>query len=95
MKPIARIHSGSEYMDLYADGKIGRTCCEPSGQWICTGAVQYNNFGRVIRRYTLDQVINGNLAWRHKNGKQRIHLCDLDHGTHRTWMNPTHEVYKL
>jgi hypothetical protein len=66
----------------------------PSGQWVITGAVTLNNFGYVTRRYTLAEILASPdaIPWKHKNGKQRTHLTDIDHGTHRTRMSPRHDV---
>jgi len=41
----------------------------------------------------LTDVLAKKLQWKHANGKQRIHITDLDHGTQRVWMSPKHEVY--
>ena len=68
---------------------------EASGQWQIIGAVTLNNFGQVVRRYSQVEVLTNptSIPWRHKNGKQKTHVVDLDHGTRRTWMSPTHEIY--
>ncbi len=95
MKPVARIEQAGRYFDLYADGRITQAGCRPSGDWYCTGAVRINNFGRMVENFTLAEVLSGKLAWRHKNGSQRIHLCDLDHGHNRMWGHPRHEVFGL
>jgi hypothetical protein len=73
--------------------KIGM---KPSGQWLITGAVRYNNYGHIVERFTLTDLFNSSVtSWQYKNGKQRVFLCDLDHGSPRTWMNPTHSVSVL
>ena len=66
----------------------------PSGQWTVTSAVTLNNFGHVTRRYTLEDILRdpGAIPWKHKNGKQKTHVTDLDHGTPRTWMSLGHSV---
>ena len=88
------IRRGSEYFKLHDDGSISRPAIgvKASGQWTVTGAVRFNNFGSVSERYTLRDVLDGKLAWTHKNGKQRVHITDLDHGTRRIWMSPRHEA---
>jgi hypothetical protein len=67
---------------------------QPSGQWTVTGAVTLNNFGHVTRRYTLAGILAdpGAIPWKHKNGKQKTHITDLDHGTRRMWGSPGHSV---
>lgn len=91
------IRHGSEYMTLHDDGNVSRPeiGMSPSGQWSITGAVTLNNFGSVVRRYSLEQILTtpDSIPWQYKNGKQRTHVCDLDHGTRRIWMNPTHEIF--
>ena len=67
---------------------------EPSGKWICTGAVRLNNLHQIVERFSLADVLAGNVkSWKHKNGAQRVHLTDLDHGTRRMWGSPGHIVY--
>ena len=84
---------------IHDDGQVQRHDVpppynQPSGQWKITGAETRNNFGYVTRRYTLAEILADPRAipWKHKNGKQRTYLTDLDHGTHRTWGNPDHYV---
>jgi hypothetical protein len=89
------IQYGSEYMTLHPDGCITRPeigMNTPSGQWRVTGAVRFNNFGRPVERFTLADILAGKIAWKHKNGSQRVHVTDLDHGTNRTWMSPSHSI---
>lgn len=53
--------------------------------WRIVGAVRFNNFGRIVERksfFELDEIRD----WRYKNGKQKWHLVDEDHGTQRIWM---------
>jgi len=87
------IEQNGRYLDLHPDGQIGYPGCLPSGDWKCTGAVGLNNFGRIVKRYTLKDIQNGRVPWKWKNGKQRCHLTDLDHGTPRMWGSPDHKVY--
>ena len=96
-KHVALIRTGNEYMRLYADGSIGRASGHhsPGGDWRITGAVRFNNFGYEVQAYSLAVLLTNPLQWRYKNGAQRIHLTDFDHGTYRTWMNPGHEVIIL
>lgn len=97
LKPLKTrvIRSGAEYMTLHADGTISRANWPVSGKWRVTGAVERNNFGAAVRRYTLDDILRDPraIAWRCKNGAQRTFLCDLDHGTPREWRSPAHDVY--
>lgn len=66
-----------------------------SDSWKLLGAVELNNFGYEVRRYSLKQVLENpsDIPWQWKNGKQRTHVIDLDHGTRRVWMNPAHIIY--
>lgn len=89
------IVSGHERMTLHHDGTITReNGFRGSQAWRITGAITYNNFGRVTRRYTLNEILADPkvIPWRFKNGKQRTFLQDIDHGTPREWRNPTHFV---
>ena len=88
------IRHGDEFMTLHSDGCISRQSFGPSGKWRVTGAVQRNNFGHAVRRYTLAQILENpaSIPWRAKNGKQRTFIIDLDHGTSREWRSPTHSV---
>ena len=63
----------------------------PSGQWVCLGAVRFNNFGREVERCIFAELYRLNGQWKHRNGKQKWHVTDLDHGTKRVWMSPDHE----
>ena len=96
------IRRGNEYMKLHDDGAISRPSVpppydQPSGKWTLTGAVELNNFGAVVRTWTLAEVLGDPRAipWLHKNGKQRTHVTDLDHGHGRMWNDAglTHEIY--
>ncbi len=89
------IVSGSRYYDLYPDGRIASKDTKPSSDWLCTGAVTRNNFGRVSRVYSLAEIILNapEIPWKFKNGKQKTYITDLDHGTPREWGSPGHSVY--
>lgn len=97
MRVAATIVYGGEYMGLYADGSIDRPKINmpPSGDWKVTGAVTVNNFGHVVRRYSLAEILANPSAipWQHKNGKQMTFVTDLDHGSKRMWASPTHYIY--
>jgi hypothetical protein len=88
---VGYIQQGTEYMPVYEGGLIAResgrdvpsSYCRPSGQWILRGAVERNNFGNVVRRYSQAEVLSGNIVWHHRNGKQKVFLLDIDHGTNR------------
>lgn len=89
---------GDETFAVHADGsisrpKIGMGC---SGQWRITGAVERNNFGRVVRRYSLAEVLEGadRIEWRHKNGNQKTFITDYDHGSGREWVSPSYRLYR-
>lgn len=66
-------------------GEIGRRDSMPSGQWKLVGAREYNNFGYCVARYSLNDIIEGAVPWRWKNGKARCYIVDWDHGTFREW----------
>jgi hypothetical protein len=95
------IKYGDEYRRLHDGGEISRPSLpapygQPSGQWVVTGAVELSNFGTPTgRTWTLAEILADPRAipWKHKNGAQRVHITDLDHGTHRMWGCPDHEVY--
>lgn len=93
------IKYGSEYMTLHENGGIERNIngfnIRPTGQWAVTGAVTYNNFGKVVQTYTLRQILDDprSIPWKFKNGKQRTFIRDFDHGTNREWRSPDHEVF--
>ena len=71
------------------DGKGGWLV--PSGEWRCVGAERLNNFGHCVERLPFERLnAIGEQEWRHKNGKQRWHLIDVDHGTMRRWNSPGH-----
>ncbi len=90
------IQYGNEYMTLHNNGNISRPAIGmgPSGQWKVTGAVERNNFGAVVRRFTLEEILNDPEAipWKFKNGKQRTFITDFDHGSHREW-RVAHQVF--
>ena len=90
------IKRGDEWMRLHADGCISRPSIKmgPSGQWKVIGAVERNNFGHVVRRFTLAQILDNpsSIPWRFKNGRQRVFIRDLDHGTMREWARPGHYI---
>jgi len=84
------ILSGSNYFTIHDNGMISRPGVAPSGQWTCAGAVRCNNFGNVVQRFTVAEVLAGGIKWRHANGAQRVYLMDVDHGTTRMWCSPKH-----
>ncbi len=90
------IRYGDEYYTLHENGIIERRDgFPPSGQWRVTGAATFNNFGYEVKRYTLEQILTApeSVPWKHKNGKQRTHIIDYDHGSQRLWASPDHTVY--
>jgi len=96
MKRIWAIQHGSEYMEMDENGLVSRPQIKmaASGQWRITGAIERNNFGHITARLTLADVKSAcnSLDWQWKNGKQRIFITDLDHGTAREWRNPKHSI---
>lgn len=93
---MKNIYSGNERMVLHDNGNISRPKIGmnvPSGQWKAIGAFRFNNFGHVVEIIPLETILSDKqLQWFFKNGKQRLHLVDLDHGTRRVWMSPKHYV---
>ena len=84
-------------MTLHESGEISRPKIgmKSSGQWLVTGAVTRDNFGHVVRRYSLEEVFNNprSIPWKFKNGKQQTFVTDLDHGTAREWCSPVHRIF--
>ena len=93
MNKIGIICCGGEYMDLYDNGYIGRNNITPSGEWKVIEAIRFNNFGHEVERISFKDLIYINKDWFYKNGKQKYHVVDYDHGTLRTWMSPKHYIY--
>lgn len=90
-----RIEQGLETMYADEEGRIERPgLVSGSDSWRIVGAVTRNNFGAIVREWALAEVLDnpGAIPWRFKNGKQRTHVLDFDHGTIREWCNPTHRV---
>lgn len=94
---VKTILYGNEHMEMDKEGQITRpsiNMAEPSGQWKITGAVRMNNFGHIVDRVSLKDILSGIIKdWQYKNGKQKWHVTDLDHGTHRIWGCPNHSIY--
>jgi hypothetical protein len=91
------IQYGNEYMEMdESTGNISRPHIgmKASGQWRIIGAVLYNNFGHIVARASLADILVGNIKnWQYKNGKQKWHVIDYDHGTNRIWTCPNHSIY--
>ena len=94
---MLKIHHGSDWYILHKNGQIERPgLVKPSENWKVTGAVRYNNFGYIVQRYNLFEVLNNHyLKWKYKNGKQRVYILALDHGTEMRWVNPTYEIVEV
>ena len=86
------IESTHGYLKLHKNGQIERPNGRfgPSDAWRIVSAVERNNFGNAVRRWTLEQILAdpGAIPWKHKNGKPRVFLRDIDHGTLREWGGP-------
>ena len=83
------------YMDVNT-GNISSDTLNESGEWRVVGAVKYNNFGQITARAYLADIIAGNIKdWQYKNGKQKWHVMDYDHGTHKIWNdgNGHHQIF--
>lgn len=93
MSTALHIRHGAEYWTADEAGRITRPgLVTGSDSWRIVGAVARNNFGHVVARYTLADLLRGNIAWTHANGKQRVFALDYDHGTIREWRN-SHAVW--
>ena len=92
---IEIIQNGLRYATVKPDGQIVRldgANGPGSDSWRVAGAVRLNNFGHVVERFTLAEVMAGGIQWQHKNGAQRVYLLDTDHGAWRMWESPSHRV---
>ncbi len=93
---LRTIRAGSRYYRLNWRGEIysENNPKGASGNWRLLGAVTRNNFGRVVRTWTFDEIWDNprGIPWKFKNGKQRTFIQDWDHGTIREWGSPDHEV---
>jgi hypothetical protein len=88
------IQYGSEYWKMHDSGEIERPgLVSPSIKWRILGAVEYTNFGKVKKIYTLDDIKKGGIQWQYKNGHQRVFVRDFDHGTMREWRHPKHSIF--
>ena len=88
---------GTEWREIDVNsGKVTRfinnaNIYKGSNDWIVTGAVIVNNFGRVTNRLSLLELYNllstdaGKSTLFYKNGKAKFRICDKDHGTYRQW----------
>ena len=98
---IAVVRGPSRDSSVNALFQLVRPHCEASGQWILTGAVRSNNFGREVERVefvcphclrpnadAIEQLnrIQGDWTW--KNGSQKWYALDYDHGSRRMWAMP-------
>lgn len=74
-------------------GHIGRPKINlsPSGNWKLLGIERRNNFGRVVEYIPFEHIPahcgkgTPMSFFRHKNGKGKWRVRDLDHGTVRVW----------
>ena len=86
------INRSGMYYELHDNGFISTPKVKPSRDWSLSHAVRFNNFGKVVEIFSLEQVLTSDIKWHYKNGKQRVYIVDCDHGTYRTWMSPNYEV---
>lgn len=92
-KIIGLIYYGNTYLDLWSTGSVSnKTNPKPTNEWKILGAVRYNNFGNEVERKQFNQLKELNGIWHHKNGTQKWHIVDHDHGSKRIWMNPIHKI---
>lgn len=93
---IYRVNQKGEV--TYSDRNGG--WCTPSGKWRILGARRLHNFGTEAEKLSFEELDRLNsrygtahydgLGWKFKNGKQKWHVLDLDHGTERLWWSPDH-----
>ena len=88
-----KIVSNGEYMPVTSEGYITRECLDykASEQWKLLGAVRHNNFGYQVD-YVPFPACGAIREWQHKNGKQKWHIVDYDHGCRRMWGSPNHHI---
>lgn len=88
------IQYGGEYWKMHDSGEIERPgLVSHSMNWRVVCAVEYTNFGKVKKIYTLADIKNGGISWQYKNGEQRVFVRDFDHGTMREWRHPKHSIF--
>jgi hypothetical protein len=58
-----------------------------SDNWKLLGAVEYK-FGRIVRRYSVEDIRDKKVPWHYKNGKQRCFPLQYDYGSHSIMMMP-------
>ncbi len=88
---------GNEWWEMNEQGHIIRPgLVQGSAQWRVIGAVRLNNFGREVERFSLEDILRdpGAISWQYKNGRQRVHILDFDHGGTRMWSSPGHRLYR-
>jgi len=89
MKKIGVLRDGwSKYCGVYEhEGRyfIASPGESPSLQWEWIGLFRFNNFGHIVERIPVHRVLTEKLQWTYKNGKQRLFIVDIDHGTLRHW----------
>jgi hypothetical protein len=100
MRKARILQTGLGAAYVHEDGAIERITDDgfhvhPSDTWYVVSAVERNNFGNVVRRYSLEEVLTDptSIPWKHRNGAQRVYLRDMDHGTLREWCN-AHELVR-
>ena len=59
------IETARETYYIDNQNNIGRKELIPSGSWKLVGAVEYNNFGNVKARYSVEDIRAGKVVWRH------------------------------
>jgi hypothetical protein len=88
---IGYLRSGAEFMPVNEHYYVARGGNKDfSGEWQLTGAVRFNNFGRIVERKTAEEL-TGIKQRKYKNGKTKWYTTDIDHGTHRIHMSPYYE----
>lgn len=89
------IYYGDETWVLHENGAIerpGLVMPDPRS-WRVVGAVRLNSFGFAVERASLADILAGKITdWQYKNGVQKWHILDMDHGTLREWRSPNHRV---
>jgi hypothetical protein len=88
MKKIGYFRQAGRIIDVYEEGDIHYLAPfreNPSKEWIWKGAWIKNNFGHNMFFFTPEGLLDDDIDWQYKNGKQRLFVVDIDHGTTRNW----------
>lgn len=80
--------TSAETRHVNEQNQFSRPGVAASTTWLLEGAVEMR-FGRISRRYSVEDIREGRVPWFYKNGKQRCFVADRDHGSFRVQMGPS------